>query len=127
MFDAYVAHQLQVESWSQYRRKGKQPPNDDEIEGERERGLAQTQHYLSWLANQLRENNIPNNFLIEQMQPSWLEASQKWQYRLLVGLIFGLIGCLVGLILGLIVGLIVGLICWSDSWSDIWSDRWSGK
>ncbi len=58
-------------------------------------------------------------FLIERMQPSWLETKQqKWMYGIGVGLIGGLIiglggglnlGRLFGLNVGLLAGLILGL------------------
>ncbi|MGB2927267.1 MAG: NACHT domain-containing protein [Limnothrix sp.] len=66
-----------------------------------------TRKYLERLAGQLKAENQAT-FLIEKMQPSWLQTViHKWAYRLIYGLIFGLIG---GLIYGLIGGLIVGLI-----------------
>lgn len=69
-----------------------------------------TKHYLEWLAQNLKRETT-TEFLLEKMQPSWLECHrQKW-YRLATGLIVGLIGGLiVGLIVKLIGGLIVGLI-----------------
>jgi MFS family permease len=75
----------------------------------------EVKRYLKWLARQLNSNNIPNNFLIEKMQPRWLETkAQKWHYRLIVSLIWGLIwGLILGfteeLIFGLMFGLIFGL------------------
>ncbi|MGL4503962.1 MAG: hypothetical protein ACRCU2_33175, partial [Planktothrix sp.] len=90
-------------------------------------------YYLAWLAASMgREDINHREFLIEKLQPTWLEnQNQRNQYsvinRLIVGLfyglisgliagligrvIFGLIGGLIfGLIFGLIIGLIVGLI-----------------
>ncbi len=64
-------------------------------------------HYLIWLARKLEAEREPE-FLIEGMQPTWLESTkQKFVYRVFVGLIGGLIAMLIG---GPIVGLIVGLI-----------------
>ncbi|HEY9818250.1 MAG TPA: NACHT domain-containing protein, partial [Candidatus Obscuribacterales bacterium] len=78
-------------------------------------------HWLRRLAQQLQQEG-QTVFLIEYMQPkSWLETPrERWQHRLILGLIVGLIwglilGLIVGLIWGLIVGLIVGLIWGLDS------------
>lgn len=70
-----------------------------------------TRKYLERLAGQLKAEN-QTTFLIEKMQPSWLQTlTQQWVYRLILGLIGGLIGGLIfGLIEGLVTGLIVGLI-----------------
>ena len=110
LFEVYVAHQLKLETSQQHRlwaKSQKEEPEWAYQEVEKEPEAEQTKRYLTWLAKQLNDNHIPNNFLIEQMQPSWLETkAQKRQYRLIVGLIVGLIG---GLIVGLIFGLIVGL------------------
>ncbi|NJL61453.1 MAG: NACHT domain-containing protein [Methylacidiphilales bacterium] len=60
--------------------------------------------FLKFLANRLK--GTQTEFLIENMQPNWLQKPrQVLIYKLIVNLI-------VGLILGLIVGLIVGLILW---------------
>lgn len=86
LFDAYILHRLALETrrWDRQNvslkatEKGwayAQPSKEPE--------LLKTQQYLSWLAQQLKTNDSTNNFLIEQMQPSWLETKlQKWQYRL---------------------------------------------
>jgi GTPase SAR1 family protein len=76
---------------------------------------SQTQRWLVWLAQQLREGS-QDEFLIESMQPSLLKTkSQNWSYCLIAGLCFGLcfglvFGLIVGLFFGLIVGLIIGLM-----------------
>lgn len=55
----------------------------------------QTYHWLFWLASKLKQDNS-TEFLIERMQPSWLETpQQKCLYRVSVGLTTGL---LIGLI-----------------------------
>ena len=61
-----------------------------------------TIHWLSWLARKMSESN-QTIFLIERMQPSWLETkAQRRLYFILVGLIYGLsIGLIGGLIFGL--------------------------
>jgi hypothetical protein len=73
----------------------------------------QTEHYLRWLAKNLKRQTT-TEFLLENMQPSWLEAKQRFWYRLVTGLTVGLtvglsFGLTVGLIYGLIAGLTVGL------------------
>ncbi|MFK8185819.1 MAG: NACHT domain-containing NTPase [Phormidesmis sp.] len=116
LFDAYIERRLclDVRKWDRrLARKKSEGATEwayDSVEKEPE--LALTKRYLSWLARKLQENDSTNNFLIEQMQPSWLETTvQKWQYRLIFGLILGLIlGLIFGLIFGLIGGLILGLI-----------------
>jgi hypothetical protein len=61
-----------------------------------------TRNYLERLAGQLKTEN-QTTFLIERMQPSWLQTTtQKIFFGLIVGLILGLI---FGLIFGLIEGL----------------------
>ena len=88
----------------------------------------QTEHWLSWLAGQMRINNL-TEWAIEQLQPSWLtQRTQRiyygsvrlgagLSYGLLFGLIYVLIGNLIyGLIPGLIgslfIGLTIGLLLW---------------
>ena len=115
LFDAYVAHQLKLETCEQHRQWAKSQRAEPEwayVTVAEAPDVEQTKRYLAWLAKKLKDNNIPNVFLIEQMQPDWLETkAQKWQYRLIFGLIVGLIfGLMFGLIVGLIVGLIFGLI-----------------
>ncbi|WP_238549383.1 NACHT domain-containing protein [Acaryochloris marina] len=79
----------------------------------------QTHHYLSWLASKLDFEGSAE-FLIEKLQPSWLDTSKAynqycWMFRLIGGLIGGLIYGLIhklssGLSSGLIFGLSSGLI-----------------
>ena len=71
-------------------------------------------HWLVWLAQKmLQQSQII--FLIEKIQPFWLEnRKQKQVYRLSLGLMGGLIGGLMGglmgvMIFGLSAGLILGL------------------
>ena len=70
-----------------------------------------TIHWLSWLARKMSEHN-QSEFLIERMQPSWLETKTKMRlYSVFIGLICGLIGGIIfGVIFGLNVGLCAGLI-----------------
>lgn len=73
-------------------------------------------YYLAWLAASMGRQDInQREFLVEKLQPTWLETQQqKLQYSLISSLIFGLIlGLIFGLIFGLMAGLfwlIVGLI-----------------
>lgn len=61
----------------------------------------QTYYWLFWLASKLKQDNT-TEFLIERMQPSWLETPQeKCLYRIFVGIITGL---LIGLIYGMSTG-----------------------
>lgn len=78
-------------------------------------------YWLSWLSNNLiKHNQTP--FLIEKMQPEWLDNKRKiFRYKitlmLFIGLFFGLlfgwvsestIGSNIGIIVGIIMGLIAG-------------------
>ncbi|MBD2015325.1 hypothetical protein H6F96_15270 [Microcoleus sp. FACHB-53] len=80
-----------------------------------EPSIQQTYYWLSWLARQLKQDKT-TEFFIERMQPSWLETStQKWLYRIAIGLITGLIVALIyvgttGLLGASIGGLSYGLI-----------------
>ena len=70
-----------------------------------------TLHWLSCLARlMIQQNEVP--FLIENLQPKWLEkGSQQSTYSLSVRIISGLIvGLIVGLVGGLIVALVVGML-----------------
>jgi hypothetical protein len=138
LFDAYIEQRLATEAREQDRRLARKKEIKKKwafAQIKDELNIERTKQYLVWLARKLKENNISNNFSIEQMQPNWLEKkAQKWQYHLIldliygsiVGLMFGLIiglintlhigttlvgGLIFGLIYGLIVGLIFGLVC----------------
>ncbi len=66
----------------------------------------QTKRWLTFLARQL-EAESRTEFLIENMQPIWLQSSdQLWAYKLILGLFLGLI---YGLIFVLFFGLMFGL------------------
>ncbi|MFB2969041.1 hypothetical protein ACE1CD_08715 [Aerosakkonema sp. BLCC-F183] len=81
----------------------------------REPNCQQTYRWLLCLAYKLKQDKS-KEFSIEQMQPDWLETkSQKWRYRILVGIISGLAIALIyalgtGLIGATIGGLTYGLI-----------------
>lgn len=72
----------------------------------------QTLGWLGWLAQRMTTHS-QTEFLIERMQPEWLEtgSQRRWQ-RVGTGIIFGLtLGLLSGLIFGLTFGLVIyGLI-----------------
>ena len=76
---------------------------------------SQTKHFLKWLALRLNENNIPNNFLIEEMQPSWLVtvAAQKSYQRLVIAvnalIIFSAVTLVTSIGIGLAEGMTSGL------------------
>ena len=93
LFDAYIQKQLQDVSHqgTYYSGRGKT--------------YQQTLHYTCWLANQLKQHQ-ETEFLIENLQPDWLSRTQKWKYRVLVGLISGLF---FGLFFGLSGGLVAAL------------------
>lgn len=115
LFDTYIARM--------FNRKAKQQEFDTE----------QTKQRLMWLARNMQLHN-QEVFLIEDLQPSWLQTS-SWRFvytlasRLLSGLIFGLsVGLSEGLSVGLNVGLSVGLpLSIIDilrfEWLDKWRDR----
>jgi signal peptidase I len=70
-------------------------------------------YYLAWLAVSMGRKDInQREFLIEKLQPTWLEnQEQRHQYLLINRLIGGLIvGLMAGLTGGIIFGLIGGLI-----------------
>ncbi len=60
----------------------------------------QTYHWLLWLHSKLKQDNT-REFLIERMQPEWLEPQQKLLYHICVGLMSGL---LIALIYGMSTG-----------------------
>jgi hypothetical protein len=77
-----------------------------------------TIHWLSWLAQKMSQH-AQSVFLIERMQPSWLQTSaQRMLYAfsvgLPIGLFFGLFfGLPIGLFFGLLLMLLVGLFAYS--------------
>ncbi len=111
LFDAYIRRMLK----RPYKDKDKQPQPEN------------TQRWLSWLAQRLIEENT-TEFLIEKMQPNWLNNQfRKNIYNLIFwgligslinGLVWGLYGFIyeaenklfLGLFNGLIVGLLTGMI-----------------
>lgn len=95
LFEAYIEKQLN------------NPDNQGEYPPHKSPSPKQTLHYLAWLARKL-EVEQETEFLIEGIQPSWLESSnQIIIYRLMGVLAGGVIG---GLIVGVIVWFIVGVI-----------------
>ncbi|NER83320.1 MAG: hypothetical protein F6K42_27965 [Leptolyngbya sp. SIO1D8] len=97
LFNAYVEKQL----WDP-KAQGAYPPKKAPSQLE-------TLHYLRWLAQQM-EKAGKTEYLIEEMQPSWLSPERQRLYRPMVGLIVGLSeGLIVGLSEGLSKGLSEGL------------------
>ncbi|NER82244.1 MAG: NACHT domain-containing protein [Leptolyngbya sp. SIO1D8] len=110
LFNAYIEKQL-----SDPTAQGAYPPQQAPSQ-------RTTLHYLRWLAGHL-ETSGKTEYLIEEMQPSWLSPSFQWLYGAIVTLLFGLLfgilfglsgrvlgGVIGGFILGLLGGLIGGLI-----------------
>lgn len=69
--------------------------------------------WLNWLAQQMaRESQTV--FLIERIQPTWLQTKEGILYRLgsvlIGGLIYGLIGLLIGGLTGGLIGLLLGTV-----------------
>jgi DNA polymerase III delta prime subunit len=88
LFNIYVQQMLMRKIRSQSYLKGSEPKPQ------------QTLHWLTWLAQRLKEN-AQTEFVIEKMQPVCLtQLMQRWQYRILLGLI--------GMVL--VIGPIFGLI-----------------
>ena len=84
LFHAYIHKQLHEPSNQGTYKPGKEMPPE------------QTLHYLRWLSRQLKKRN-ETEFLIENLQPDWLENKQQQRtYKLLGGLFFGLFGGLLG-------------------------------
>jgi DNA polymerase III delta prime subunit len=50
--------------------------------------LAQTIHWLSWLAGEMREHN-QTEFWLERLQPEWLSKNPRRFYRWSIGIFFG--------------------------------------
>ncbi|MBD0268379.1 MAG: hypothetical protein ICV77_08805 [Cyanobacteria bacterium Co-bin8] len=72
-------------------------------------GPRDTQRYLTWLANYLQGRD--RTFYIGSLDPSALVNSQRWLYRLLVGLVLGLLtGVFVHPMFGLAVGLLASQV-----------------
>jgi hypothetical protein len=91
-------------------------------------------HWLSWLASKMIQYNLVT-FMIEDLQPRWLDWKRNQEFRMLSALIFGLI---FGLLFGLVIligggslfhaltlsyilgiGLIAGVIAWRDDRPEI--------
>ena len=94
LIDVYTVRQLSLDMRKQDRKRAskKERGVDWAYKAvEEESNFEITRRYLSWLVRKLNENEIPNTFLIEQIQPSWLEDKQKSQYRFVSGFIGSLV------------------------------------
>jgi hypothetical protein len=115
LFDSYIAKRLDLGLRKQDRRRARKKEIEvkwayAQIEDEPETEI--TKRYLAWLARQLKNNNSPNNFLIEYIQPSWMpEKNLHRRYTVLVGLL----SCM---LTALIIFLSIGL---SDTWEKGWA------
>lgn len=118
LFDAYIDKSLSSDRRTWDRRQGtlaKKAAKQIYEKIEDEPSTDKTKKYLGWLGKQLLETERRNDFLIEQMQPTWLSSSRtRWLYRLMFGLAIGLISGvilirLVGFSGGMLSGLVFGL------------------
>lgn len=130
LFDAYIERMLKRDIKHRWYAKSKEPSPEE------------AKHWLAWLTLRLK-NESRDEFLIEKMQPTWLQTRvQKQIYHIGVGLIGGLIVGLIGglfielssndhrdgLTFGLIVGVMSGLILgFRQEIKPIETVRWSGK
>jgi len=101
LFDKYIEQMFKREikrEFEPHYSQGQQPNEAD------------TRKWLVWLAKQLKDKN-QTEFLIEKMQPNWLENNNyRWMYRIIVGVIVGIIvGLTVWLVGNLTLGWITGV------------------
>ncbi|MBD2100690.1 NACHT domain-containing NTPase [Leptolyngbya sp. FACHB-261] len=98
LFDAYIRRMLERTIKSQEYTEHKKPTSE------------KTRYWLIWLAQRLKAGN-QTEFLIEKMQPTWLqERSQKRAYQIGCVLIGGLVGVPIGVLIGVLrSGLMFGL------------------
>lgn len=120
LLERYIDRQLSFDVRMSDRRKELKGRKWAYATVEKEPMVKITWHCLRWLAQQLKEINEVN-FIIERMQPGWLDKSQyKCLYRLLIGIltvlviggtasIFFLSEGIVGLLVGLCIGLATGV------------------
>lgn len=136
LLEAYITQRLSVEQRTTDRQLAKKKLLKIRWAHEsiqKEPDERETKRYLSWLAVKLNENAIPNVFLIEQMQPSWLETkAQRQQYHIFsfllvfmllsfpVFLAIGLAGSFaVGSVFGAFVSFLSIVIGIPDNWDKI--------
>lgn len=62
-----------------------------------------SQKWLEWLAQRLKNLNL-QEFYIEALQPTWLDETLFWKYKIVYGLFLGLVA---GLNIGLVFGLVL--------------------
>jgi len=129
LFDAYVERMMKRDIKHRWYGKDKEPSPE------------KTKHWLVWLTLRLKDESR-DEFIIEQMQPAWLQTRvQKQIYHvgigLIGGLIVGLIGGLIielsstdhrdGLLFGLIIGTMSGLILgFQQKIKPVETVKWSG-
>jgi DNA polymerase III delta prime subunit len=97
LLDSYV-HRMLSRPLGTYLYTQKQTPS-----------VRQARQWLVWLAQQMIYREL-DEFSIEVIDPSWLRTpSQRFSYKLIVGIIFGMIGSLIfGSIFGSLTGIVLG-------------------
>lgn len=95
----YVERRLSIDLRESERRRGLEKSKWAYKTTSQEPDCPKTKRYLSWMARQLRQRNQVE-LLIEQIQPSWMEAPRLLhQYSLIFGALFGaILGAPFGLI-----------------------------
>lgn len=115
LFNAYIDKRLASDTRKWDRKRGASVGKAVEWAYKRldkEPSVEQTKKYLGWLSKQLLETECRNDFLIEQMQPTWLSSpSQRWLYRVMFGMAIGFVsGVILIRLVGFSGGMLGGLI-----------------
>lgn len=113
LFERYIDHQLSLEVRNFERREPMQKRDWAFKSLEKEPNWREVRSSLAWLAQNLSEQQRID-FLIEQMQPSWLTSyAAKYYYHLMSGVIVGLVITfpIFGLVGAAILGLFYGIFC----------------
>ena len=115
LFDAYIDRRLASDTREWDRKQGTPVGKSAKWAYENltdEPSAEETKKYLGWLSKQLLETECRNDFLIEQLQPTWLKSSfQRWLYRIIFGLAIGFIlGVILRRIIGFPGGILGGLV-----------------
>ena len=87
LFENYIEQQLSA------------PDNQGTYPPKKNPSKKRTLHYLVWLAKKL-EKEEETEFLIEGIQPAWLESTKQKKYKITVRLFLGLIAYLIFNIFG---------------------------
>ena len=126
----YVERRLSIDLRESERRRGLEKRNWAYKTVNQEPDCTKTKRYLSWMARQLQQRNQVE-LLIEQIQPSWMEAPRLLrQYDLIVGaigflivgaigvanfqaigfLVFRAIGFLIAVAIGFLIAVAIGFL-----------------